>query len=124
MSSVDEIALEYKDDIILSGQLLGFKETRTSHKNVARIRNISTLPQQLEQIPELAVDISTDGDWTRYGLDVRFFHEDISDFVAEQLDIGFREVLALHELLDPFVWVIARHGRREKGASAVSDRGY
>lgn len=83
MSSVNKITLEWQDNIILSGRPLWFKETRTSHKNVACTRNISSLPQQLEQIPELAVDVPTDGDRTRYGLNIRFLHKNISDFVAK-----------------------------------------
>jgi len=83
VSSVNKITLEWRDNIILSGRPLGYKETRTSHKNVACIRNVSPLPQQLEEIPELAMDVPTDGDWTRYGLDIGFFHENISDFVAK-----------------------------------------
>lgn len=110
MSSVNKITLEWRYNIILSVQSSGFKETRTSHKYIACVRNVPSLPQQLEQIPELAMDVSTDGDWTRYGLNIRFLHEDISDFVAKQLDVRFGEVLALHELLNPFIWVIAGHG--------------
>ena len=109
MSSVNKITLEWRDNIILSRRRLGLEETRTSHKNVTCIRNVPPLPQQLEQIPELTVNVSTDSDWARYGLDVRFLHENIPNFVAKQLDIRFGEILTLHELLNPFVWVIARH---------------
>ena len=61
------------------------------------------------------MNVTADGDWTRYGLNIRFLHENVSDLVAKQFNIGFGEVLAFHELLDPFVWVIAGHGRREEG---------
>ena len=83
MSSVNKITLEWRDNIILSGRPLGFKETRTSHKNIACVRNIPSFPQQLEQIPELTMNVPTDSDWARYGLNVRLLHENISDFVAE-----------------------------------------
>jgi len=83
MSSVNKVTLEWRDNIILSGQSTGFKETRTSHKNIACIRNVSSFPQQLEQIPELTMDVPTDGYRTRHGLNVRFFHKNISDFIAE-----------------------------------------
>ena len=83
MASVNKVTLEWRYNIILSGRSPGFKETRTSHKDVACIWNVSTLPQQLEQIPELAMDVPTDGDRTRHGLNIRLLHEDISDFVAK-----------------------------------------
>lgn len=83
MSSVNKIALEWRDNIILSKRPLRLEETRTSHKNITCIRNVSPLPQQLEQIPKLTVNVSTDGDRARYGLYVRFLHENIPDFVAK-----------------------------------------
>lgn len=83
MSSVNKVTLEWRDNIILSRRSLGLGETRTSHKDVACIRNVPPLSQQLEQIPELTVNIAADGDWAGYGLNVRFLHENIPDFVAE-----------------------------------------
>ena len=39
-------------------------------------------------------------------MDVGFFYEDGADAVAENLHVGLREMLASHELYNPFVWVI------------------
>ena len=83
MSSINKITLKWRDNVILSGRPLGFKETRTSHKDIACVRNVSSLPQQLKQIPELTMNVPADCDWTRHRLDVRFLHENISDFVAK-----------------------------------------
>lgn len=68
------------------------------------------------------MNISTDGDWTANGLNIGLFHEDGPYVVAECLDVGFGEVLALPELRDPAVWVAdchpeGRQARREVAAA-------
>ena len=62
MSPVNKITLELRDNIILSGRPPESEETRTSHKYIACVRDVSSLPQQLEQIPELTMNVATDGD--------------------------------------------------------------
>ena len=83
----------------------------TCHEDVARIRNRAAFAEELEEVPELAVDVAADRDGARDGLDVGLFDEDRADAVAEGLHVRLGEVLALGELLDPFVRVGYRHYR-------------
>ena len=38
-------------------------EQPTRHKDVARLGHLAALPQEFQQVPELAVDIATDCHW-------------------------------------------------------------
>lgn len=83
------------------------------HEDIAGLWHAPAFPEQFEQVPELAVDVAADGDWGRYGLNIGFLEEDGSDGVAEDFHVLFWEMLAVHQLGDPFVGVV-RHRRRRR----------
>jgi hypothetical protein len=86
-----------------SSQHLIRKTRHTHHKDITRIWHHSALPQKLQQIPELAMNITTYRDRRRYRLDIGLFHEDVAHSIAENFHVGFREMLAREELCYPFV---------------------
>ena len=97
--------------------------THTCHEDVARLGHAPALPQQLEQVPELPVDVAADRHGARDGLDVRLLHERRAHALAEELHVRLREVLAVQQLLDPGVGVEAGHvacGRAPSRRAAVA----
>lgn len=52
---------------------------------------------------ELAVDISTDGDWSFYWLDVAFFDENLLDFLAEDSQFSLWQNGSALDGLEPAV---------------------
>jgi hypothetical protein len=82
---------------------------RTCHEYVTCLWDGAAFSQQLEKVPELAVDITTYRDRTRDGLNIGFFHEDGSDAIAKYLHVRFGKVLAAHELFNPFFRDVAGH---------------
>lgn len=67
-----------------------FKRT---HEHIARPRDHPSLPQQLDDVPELAVNVTADSHWARDRLDVRLLDEDRANAGAEGKDPMFGEVL-------------------------------
>jgi len=63
------------------------------------------------------VDVATYGDRGRDGLDVGLFHKNASDGVAEDFHVCLWEMLAVHELVYPFVRVVW-HGGGEQAEQA------
>lgn len=55
---------------------------KVAHEDVARLWWLSTYPKELEEIPELAMDVAAHRDRTGYGLDVGLFKEQGFDNVA------------------------------------------
>lgn len=72
----------------LSSPPAALRGTHTCHEDVARLRYVPALAQQLEQVPELPVDVAADRDGARDGLNVGFFHEDRAYPLAEGLHVG------------------------------------
>lgn len=58
---------------------------------------------------KLPVHISTDSDWTSNLLHVGFFCQDFFSLLAEALDLGLGQLLALIQLLDPLVQLLSEH---------------
>lgn len=56
------------------------------------------------------MDVTTYSDGGRDGLNVGLFHENASDGVAEDFHVCLWEMLAVHELLYPFVGVVWHGG--------------
>ena len=50
---------------------------------------------------ELAVDVTTDGDWGADGLDVALLDEDLLDFLAENAQVAFGEHSASFDGVEP-----------------------
>jgi hypothetical protein len=68
----------------------------THHKDITSVRHVPSLPEQLQQIPKLPVDIAANGNRTRHWLDIGFFHEDGTDAFAEDFHFWFGEVMTVH----------------------------
>ena len=92
---------------------------RTYHKDVGCFRWLAADAEKLEEVPKLAVDITAYCDGAGHGLNVALLHEDASDHLAQCLDVGLWEVLALSKLFDPTVWIADSHG----GRGAAESRG-
>lgn len=62
-----------------------------AEKNVIDFRGTFShfVAEEVEEVVELAVDVSYDGDGGADGLDVGFFHEEFGDGGAEAFDGGF-----------------------------------
>jgi len=112
MSSIHKIALapDTKKDSRdiqrkVSASQLPFtqRHSRTHHKNITGLWHHSALSQELEQIPELAMDITAYCDRGRHRLNIRFFHENGADGITEDFHVGLWEMLAREELRDPLV---------------------
>lgn len=83
VASIDKVSLG-KDKSFLFRDIM---RQPTCHEDIARLWYTPSLPQQLQQIPKLAVDVTADGYWTGHGLDIGFFHEDAPHAVAQGLHL-------------------------------------
>lgn len=54
-----------------------------SHKDVARVWDVSSLVEKLEKIMELPVDISANCNWCTDGLNIAFFDKEVLYFLTE-----------------------------------------
>lgn len=68
--------------------------------------------KQLQQVEELAVYVSTYGDWGIDMLHVGLFHEDLSRFKTELFHLRFGDGLASLQLLDLPAVAEAKYARR------------
>ena len=106
----------------------------THHEDIAGLRHLPSLTKDLNDIPELPVDIATDSHGTLHKVDVALFQKQISNARAEELHLSFWQVLALsnlpHQLtfcsmlqmttdmLYPFIWVGRDFDRDRHGSEA------
>lgn len=89
-----------------------------SHEEVVGVWVGSTDLEQLHQVVELAVDITTDGDGTFHGLHVGFVLEHLTRLFAQPSHVLLGELLAGHQGLDPAVETTYRR-RVDAGAQRV-----
>ena len=54
-----------------------------THKDVARVGDLTTYFKQLKKVVELAVDVTADCDGGAHGLHVALLNEDLFDFLAQ-----------------------------------------
>mmetsp|Transcript_2693 Transcript_2693/g.4548 ORF Transcript_2693/g.4548 Transcript_2693/m.4548 type:complete len:300 (-) Transcript_2693:74-973(-) len=59
-----------------------------THENVPRVWDLSSLVKELEQVVELSVDVSADGDGSLDRLDVALLNEDLLDLLAENSELS------------------------------------
>ena len=95
-------------------ELEGFNRVESSvdkvtHENVARRWDLATLVEQLEQIVELAMNITADSHWSFDRLNVAFFDEDLLDFLAKDAELTLRQDSALLDSLKPAIDVTLAH---------------
>jgi len=74
-----------------------------SHEDVARVGNLSTFVEELEQIVELAVNVSADGDWGTHWLHVALFNEDLLDLLTEDAEIALGKYVSSLDGIKPLV---------------------
>ena len=90
-----------------------------SQEEVICVWNITTNSEQLNQVMELAVNVTTNGHGTTDGLNIRFLQEYFASLLVSQgngcyeiangLHIGFREQLALGCARNPLVNLLDRN---------------
>jgi hypothetical protein len=85
----------------------GIKATidKIAHKKVIGIRTLAANFEELQQIKELAVDISTNGDWAVHTLHIAFFNQNLTGLGAQKFNLALFDVLTSLELFDPFVHI-------------------
>ena len=82
-----------------------------SHEDVASVRDFTALIEEFEEIMELTMDVSADGDWSLDWLDVALFDEDLLDLLAKDSQFSLREDSSVLNSLEPAVDVrLSAHG--------------
>ena len=74
-----------------------------THEDIASVWNLTTLVEELEEIMELAMDISADGDWSFHWLDVAFLDQDFLYFLAEDSELSLWQNCSALDGLEPAV---------------------
>lgn len=69
--------------------------TSTDHKDVARVGRVASHAKELEKVPELAMNVTTDGHWRVDRLNVGLLEEERLDEIAQLLDVLLWQILAL-----------------------------
>jgi len=70
-----------------------------SHEDVSGVGYLSSFVEQLEQVMELAMDISTDGDRSLNRLDVAFLDQQLLHLLTENSEVSLRQdASVLHNL--------------------------
>ena len=95
-------------------QLEGFDRIEATineitHEDVSGVRNFTAFVEQFEQVVELAVNVSTDGDWSFNWLDVAFLDQDFLYFLAEDAELALWKDGSLFNSLKPVVDVVLTH---------------
>ena len=66
---------------------------KITHEQVVGERDISAYGEQLDEVVELSVDVSADGDWGSDWRGVGLLHEDGSGLFCDELDLFFGDGL-------------------------------
>ena len=74
-----------------------------AHEEVVGVRVGPADLEELHQVVELAVDVAAHGDGAFDGLHVGLVLQHLARFLAQPSHFVFRELLALHQVLDPAV---------------------
>lgn len=62
---------------------------KVAHKDIARIGNLSSFFEELEQVVELTMDVTANSDWGAHWLNVTLFDQYLLYFFAENTKITF-----------------------------------
>ena len=79
------------------------------HENVARVRALAAVAEELEQVVELPVDVAADRHRALHWLHRALLQHELLHVFAEVLEVVLRQQLALAHRGDPRVQ-IAAHG--------------
>ena len=82
-----------------------------AHKEIIGIGSISSYPKELDEIVELAVDITTNCHRTLHRLYVPLLDENRPRLIAERFHLRLLQRLALHQMLDLTVQIRVRRHR-------------
>jgi len=80
-----------------------------AHEDVVGVGDLAASPEELFQVVELAVNVAADGDGREDRLHIRLLQEQVTNDIAESLQLVFRQVIALFRNLDPLVNVEVHH---------------
>ena len=72
-----------------------------THEDVAGVGDLTALFEKLEEVMELTVDITADGDWGAHGLHIGFFDQDLLDFLTEDAEVSFRQNATVLDSSEP-----------------------
>ena len=74
-----------------------------AHKDIAGIWNLPSFFKELEQVVELTMDVTANGDWGAHRLDVTLFDQYLLDFFAEDAKVAFRQNSSVFDGSEPRV---------------------
>merc|ERR1712216_165040 len=74
-----------------------------THEDVVGVWHLASLVEQLQQIVELSMYVTTHGHRRRHRLHIRLLYQDFFHIFAELLQLALLEVLCLSPLLDPSI---------------------
>ena len=64
---------------------------KVSHEDISSVRDLSSLVEQFEEVVELTVDVTTDGNGSLHGLNVALFDKDFLNFLAKDSEFSLGE---------------------------------
>ena len=68
---------------------------KVPHEDVVCVGRRSTLSEQLLQVVELSMDVSTHSNWRADRLDVGLLQKKITDQITQLLELSFRQIFAV-----------------------------
>ena len=72
-----------------------------THEDVAGVGDLTALFEKLEEVMELTVDITADGDRGTDGLHIAFLDQDLLDFLAKDAEVSFRQDATVLDSSEP-----------------------
>merc|ERR1719491_152297 len=89
-------ARQYRDRLNREGTAVNI----IPQKEIVRVRNMPANPEELQEVVNLAMNISNDCHWRRHGLDIALSDENQLQALAEGLCGAWVEMLTVKRLLD------------------------
>jgi len=96
--------LQFEAEEILEG-LNGIEPAidKITHEDVAGVWDVTALVKEFEQVMELTMDVTADGDWGRHGLHIALLNQELFDLLTEHSEVAFWEYSALLDSGKPLV---------------------
>ena len=86
-----------------------------AHEEVVGVGGVASDAEELGEVVELSMNITTDGNRALDGLDIGLLHEDFPSLVAQLFHFTLTQGFTVHQLGDPDVWVFRRVGHGGQG---------
>lgn len=80
-----------------------------AHEDVSGVWNFAALVEQLEQVVELTMNVSANGDWCFDRLHIALLNEDLFDFLTKDAKFSLRQDSSLLDGLKPIIDVALAH---------------